>query len=125
MYRSLFAPAEGFRLTAPDTVPQAAAAAAAAARSLDGPWMPALVGFLVLFNLSGLLLMARDKTQARRGGRRIPEKTLFLLAAAGGSAGVLAGIWLFRHKTRHRSFTIGIPALLCFQVIAAVLFVLR
>lgn len=121
MCRSPFAFAEDIRLHVPDAVPQAAAVV----RSLGGPWTLALVGFLVLLNLTGLLFMARDKAQARRGLRRIPEKTLFLLAAAGGSAGVLAGIWLFRHKTRHRSFTIGIPALLCFQVIAAALFVLR
>lgn len=121
MYRSLCALAERLRLLVPEAMPQAAAVA----RSLDDPWTLVLVGLLVLFNLSGLLFMARDKAQARRGRRRIPEKTLFLLAAAGGSVGVLAGIWLFHHKTRHRSFTIGIPVLLCLQIIAAALFVLR
>ena len=53
--------------------------------------------------------------------RRIPEKTLFLIAAAGGSVGVLLGMYTFRHKTRHLSFVIGVPVILALQVAAVMM----
>lgn len=71
--------------------------------------------YLVLVNLLALAAMARDKRQARRGGWRVRERTLFLLALAGGSPGVWAGMYLFRHKTRHGRFVAGIPAILLAQ----------
>lgn len=81
--------------------------------------MALLLGGLILLNLLGLLLMAWDKAAARRQKRRIPERTLLGLAALGGSAGVWAGIWLFRHKTLHPSFTWGVPVLLALQLAVA------
>lgn len=62
--------------------------------------------------------MAIDKRRAKNGGWRVPEKTLFLFAAIGGSPGALAGMWMFRHKTKHKSFTIGLPAILLVQLAA-------
>ena len=56
--------------------------------------------------------MSEDKRRARLGKERIPEKTLFLLAAIGGSLGVWAAMYRKRHKTRHLSFKVGIPLLL-------------
>ncbi len=47
---------------------------------------------------------------------RIPEKSLFLLAIVGGSVGLLAGMYSFRHKTRKPSFKYGIPALVVLQL---------
>jgi len=52
--------------------------------------------------------------------RRTPEATLLLLAALGGSIGALAAMYLFRHKTLHRKFTIGVPMILAAQVALAV-----
>ena len=69
-------------------------------------------GYGALLNLLGLCLMAFDKCRARRGGHRIRERTLFLVAALGGSIGCWAGMHLFRHKTKHRAFVVGIPAIL-------------
>ena len=74
-----------------------------------------LGAYLLLINLDGFILMASDKSRARRGKRRIPEATLFLVAALGGSAGILAGMYAFRHKTGHDSFTIGMPLILIFE----------
>ncbi len=67
------------------------------------------------WSLLSLLLMGADKGKAVRGKRRIPEKTLFLAAALGGSPGAIMGMVLFRHKTRHRSFLLGMPAILAAQ----------
>ncbi|MBQ5341076.1 MAG: DUF1294 domain-containing protein, partial [Oscillospiraceae bacterium] len=47
------------------------------------------------------------------------EKALFLLAAGGGSIGSIAGMFTFRHKTKHLSFRIGFPAILILQCAAA------
>ena len=66
---------------------------------------------LAALNLWGFLLCGWDKLCAARGWRRIRERTLFLLAAVGGGPGVWAAMYLFRHKTRHRSFVFGVPAL--------------
>lgn len=74
-----------------------------------------LLAYLLFINLDGFLLMASDKSRAKKGARRIPEATLFLAAVLGGSAGVLGGMYAFRHKTLHQSFTIGIPLILFFE----------
>ena len=71
-------------------------------------------------NLAGLALMGWDKRCARRGRRRIPEKALFLAALLGGAAGCWAGMYLFRHKTRHWYFAVGMPLILACQIALAV-----
>lgn len=81
-----------------------------------------LISYIVLMNLLGLALMGIDKRRARQGRWRISEKTLFLTALFGGSIGSLVGIYLFRHKTKHLRFTIGIPVILVLQVLCIVLF---
>ncbi len=80
-----------------------------------------LIVYLVLINLITLLVYGSDKRRARRGKRRISEKTLFALAAVGGSIGAIAGMYLFRHKTRHWTFRFGLPAILLLQVLLAAL----
>ena len=62
----------------------------------------------------------RRKPEPARGmKRRIPEKTLFVAAAIGGSIGAMAGMWLLRHKTRHWYFVYGMPAILLLQLLIA------
>lgn len=88
-------------------------------------WQADLV-LVAAMSLAGLAAMGLDKSIARgnedrvrRGKkprRRIPERTLFLLAALGGSPGVLAGMYLFRHKTKHKSFVFGVPLILAVQI---------
>jgi uncharacterized membrane protein YsdA (DUF1294 family) len=63
--------------------------------------------------------MGIDKWRAASHGWRIPEKTLFLTAALGGSLGAILGMQLFRHKTMHWSFKLGMPAILAVQVLLA------
>lgn len=56
-----------------------------------------------------------DKLAAVRHARRIPERTLLLISALGGSAAMLLTMCLIRHKTRHPRFMVGIPAMLALQ----------
>lgn len=80
--------------------------------------------YLLLINALGLALMYLDKRFAKKHRRRIPEATLMWIAALGGSPGSLAGMYLFRHKTRHPKFYIGIPILLAIQILLAGFFLL-
>lgn len=81
--------------------------------------LPILIACLILINAAGLVLMFIDKQKARRKAWRIPESTLLTVAALGGSIGNLFGMYLFRHKTRHLKFTLGIPVILILQIILA------
>ncbi len=58
-----------------------------------------------------------DKRQAKRNGWRVPESRLFLTALFGGAIGVFIGMRLFRHKTKHWSFQIGVPLLLLLNIV--------
>lgn len=71
---------------------------------------------LLLLNLAAFFAMFADKRFARAGMRRIPERTFFLLAACGGSPGAIAGMLLFRHKTRKSLFFLGLPLILVLQI---------
>ena len=73
--------------------------------------------FLALINVVTFFVYGDDKRRAKKAGaRRIPEKTLLLLAALGGSLGALAGMRVFHHKTRHWYFRYGVPAMLLLQL---------
>ena len=65
--------------------------------------------WLICINCIAFLVYGLDKKKAKARHRRIPEKTLFLLALLGGGIGCLGGMYLLRHKTKHLSFVIGIP----------------
>ena len=80
--------------------------------------------YLLIVNAVSFLLMLVDKQKAQKNLWRIPESTLLLSAAIGGSLGALAGMYKFRHKTRHLKFTLGVPAILIAQI-AGVLLLLR
>ena len=68
-----------------------------------------LSGWILLINLIGIFAMKMDKRKAQKNLWRIPEKTLFLIAALGGSLGCIYGMYHFRHKTQHASFRYGLP----------------
>ena len=72
--------------------------------------------YLIIVNAAAFLLMLADKLKAKSGAWRIPEATLMGIAAIGGSVGALAGMYLFRHKTKHIKFTLGIPVILIGQI---------
>lgn len=81
--------------------------------------------YLIGINVLTFLIYGIDKWKARRGKWRIPEDPLIWLAIAGGSIGALLGMYVFRHKTQHRKFTLGVPAILLVQVALIYFFLLR
>ncbi len=82
--------------------------------------MKIILIYLFIINAAGFLLMLADKYKAKKGLWRVPEATLMTTAALGGSIGCLLGMRVARHKTLHKKFTWGIPAILIAQVALAV-----
>jgi uncharacterized membrane protein YsdA (DUF1294 family) len=76
-----------------------------------------LVIYLIIMNVVNFILMGYDKKQAKKGSRRIPEKRFFTYAAFGGALGGWLGMLKWRHKTKHMSFVLGLPALLVVNII--------
>lgn len=74
------------------------------------PWAWAVLWTLGA-SLAALVLMGFDKGRAKRGGRRVRERTLWLAALLGGGPGAFCGMKLFRHKTQHTAFCVGLPLL--------------
>lgn len=76
----------------------------------------ALAFYLVAINVIAFVVYGIDKLQAKRGGWRISEANLLWLAAFGGSVGALIGMQTWHHKTLHKKFTLGVPAILIVQL---------
>lgn len=76
---------------------------------------------LLALNLLTFIIYGIDKFKAKKAKWRIPESTLLLLALLGGSIGAWLGIKVWRHKTLHKKFYIGIPMIIITQV-ALILF---
>lgn len=88
---------------------------------MSEPVIVCLIGWLGLMNLLAFAAMAADKALAQKGARRISEGSLLLPAVLGGSPGAILAMYLFRHKTRHGLFQIGLPVILLAQIALAVL----
>lgn len=73
--------------------------------------------YVIALNALEFALMGIDKWKAKNYGWRIPESTLFIIAMIGGSIGAIIGMRLFHHKTRHRRFVYGMPAILMIQLL--------
>lgn len=80
--------------------------------------------YLMLINAVCYFMFFWDKRLAKRGRRRISEKSLFLAAILGGSLGGLLAMYMFRHKTLHRKFKLGMPLVLIIQL-ALLVYLLR
>ena len=87
--------------------------------------MDIILAYITVANLAGFFAMGADKRFAKKRMRRIPERTLFTIAIVGGSVGVYLGMRAFRHKTLHKQFTIGIPAIFILQLAAVYWLFLR
>lgn len=79
-------------------------------------WFAAVSGLAVI-------LTVHDKRAARRGAWRVPERTLLLVCAFGGSAAMLATMHVVRHKTKHAKFMVGIPVMIAVQAALVAMFV--
>ncbi len=80
-------------------------------------WLKAALLYLLAINIVAFLLYGSDKRRALSRSWRIPEKALIDIALAGGSAGAIAGMYAFRHKTKHWYFRYGLPVILFVQIL--------
>ena len=83
--------------------------------------MDGIILYLFVINVVAFLAFGLDKLKAKADAWRIPEKTLLGLAIIGGSVGAILGMRTFRHKTRHKQFSVGLPVILALQLILVVL----
>ena len=79
-----------------------------------------IISYLVIMNIFGIAVMGIDKSKAKRGAWRIKEATLFGVSIIGSSIGTLLGMYMFRHKTKHIYFVIGMPLILILHIALAV-----
>ena len=81
------------------------------------PWL-ILFGYIAVISLISIIVCVYDKKISKRNNvkLRIPEKSLFLWSAAGGSLAMFITMKLIRHKTKHVSFMVGIPLIFVLQV---------
>lgn len=78
--------------------------------------MDLIVICVIIVNAITFLLFGVDKWSAKKGRRRVSERTLLLFAAIGGSFGAYVGMWFFRHKTKKVKFYFGVPLIFLLQV---------
>ena len=75
-----------------------------------------LAYYLLGINAVAFIVYGIDKYKAKKARWRIPEATLLLLAVLGGSIGAWMGMKVWHHKTKHKKFKYGIPAILLIQI---------
>ena len=83
--------------------------------------MDGIILYLIVINVVAFLAFGLDKLKAKADAWRIPEKTLLGLAIIGGSVGAILGMRTFRHKTRHKQFSVGLPVILALQIVLVAL----
>ena len=73
--------------------------------------------YLLIINIAAFFTMLIDKRRAIKHQWRISEKALIGMSIVGGSIGMLCGMKTFRHKTKHKKFTLGVPLILILQIL--------
>ena len=77
-----------------------------------------LAYYLIIINAVAFIVYGIDKYKAKKAKWRIPEATLLMLAVLGGSIGAWTGMRVWHHKTMHKKFKYGVPAILLIQIAA-------
>lgn len=80
------------------------------------------VNYLIIINIITFFIYGFDKWKAKRSKRRISEISLLTLAAVGGGIGAWIGMKVWHHKTLHKKFRYGVPAILMIQVALFILY---
>ncbi|MEM8852785.1 MAG: DUF1294 domain-containing protein [Pseudomonadota bacterium] len=86
---------------------------------MTGPLL--ILAWLVIINLFGLLVFAADKKVAGTDKRRVPERTLLIIAALGASPAMIWGTQKLRHKTQKEPFRTLLRAIAVLQAIVMLL----
>lgn len=79
--------------------------------------MQRVLYYFLAVSVIGAIVCIYDKIAAPRDWRRVPERTLFFWALVGGGPGVYLTMLLMRHKTLHRRFMLGVPAIMMLQIL--------
>ena len=87
------------------------------------PIASACVIYVAVISLISTIVTIYDKKIAGTGKRRVPEATLLMWSALGGSVAMYITMHIIRHKSQHKKFMIGIPLIMILQA-AAIYFVL-
>ncbi|WP_068674600.1 DUF1294 domain-containing protein [Oceanobacillus sp. Castelsardo] len=78
--------------------------------------MDSIIYYILGVNIIGFILMGVDKQKAIKQKYRIPERTFWIIALLGGALGTYFGMKRYRHKTKHKSFTIGMPIFILLNI---------
>ncbi len=85
------------------------------------PWyVEWLLLYLCFINIIGIIVTVHDKIAAKRNRWRVSEKTLFILSALGSAVSVYITMLIIRHKTKHKRFMIGIPAIIIAEILIVI-----
>ncbi len=76
-----------------------------------------IIIYLVVINVVTFFMYGIDKWKARKAKWRIREAALLGLAVLGGSVGAWLGMRVWHHKTLHKKFRYGVPAIIVFQLL--------
>ena len=83
--------------------------------------MKYLLLYLAVINIIAFAMYGIDKSKAKHNKWRISENALILVAVFGGSIGAYSGMQIFRHKTKHLKFTVGVPVIFVLQILLGIL----
>ena len=87
--------------------------------------MEYIIIYLLVINFVAILAIAHDKSAARNHEERVRESSLFMLAFLGGGIGMWLAMYAFRHKTRKKRFSIGVPLILFVEYSSAIIIFLK
>lgn len=87
---------------------------------MDIDWHNVAAWYFAIINAAAVIIYGGDKLCAIRKWCRVPELTLILIAAVGGSIGALVAMRLFHHKTLHLKFKYGVPLIMPVQIVGLV-----
>lgn len=88
------------------------------------PGLYLLIAYLLIINLVAVFMTISDKKRAQGGKWRISEENLLTAAAMGGSVAMYITMLKIRHKTKHKKFMIGLPAIMAAQLILVILLII-
>lgn len=84
-----------------------------------------IIIYIIAINIVGIIAMFIDKEKAKRGAWRISEKALFIITLLGGGIGTIAGMYIFRHKTKKLNFVVGFPVILITEITMIIYWIIK